>query len=147
LAHNAQALAVTIEPAVVVVAGLFGRSDLWMMDLTSGVFRRMTHEQNASMDIGPWSPDSQRIAVNLFDGRLQELEVASGKTTALTPHTFTAADWRPDGRSLLCFEIGRSRLSVLPLGDATKRALRNKRFTSVAGSHSSIRHETHRAGG
>ena len=108
------------EKNAVVVAGPLGRSDLWMMDLTSGVFRRMTLEQNASQYIGPWSPDSQRIAVNLLSGGIQELEVASGKITALTPDTFTAADWTPDGRSLLCFEIGRSRLSVLPLGGATK---------------------------
>jgi Tol biopolymer transport system component len=71
-------------------------------------------------NIGPWSPDSQRIAVNLSSGGIQELEVASGKITALTPDTFTAADWSPDGRSLLCFETGRSRLSVLPLGGGTK---------------------------
>jgi len=80
----------------------------------------MTRERNLSANIGTWSPDSQRIAVNLFLGGIQELPVASGKITALTPDTFTAADWRPDGRSLLCFEDGRSRLSVLPLGGATK---------------------------
>ena len=73
--------------------GQLGRSDLWMMDLTSGVFRRMTREQNASGYIGPWSPDSQRIAVNLLGGGIQELEVASGKITALAPDTFTADDW------------------------------------------------------
>jgi Tol biopolymer transport system component len=80
----------------------------------------MTREQNADPNIGPWSPDSQRIAVNRFGGGIQALEVASGKTTALAPDTFTAADWSPDGRSLRCFEAERSRLSVLPLGGPTK---------------------------
>ena len=84
----------------------------------------MTREQNVSVDIGPWSPDSLRIAVNLvrenIQGGIQVLEVASGGTTALTPDTFSAADWSPDGRSLLCLDAGRSRLSVLPLGGATK---------------------------
>jgi Tol biopolymer transport system component len=112
------------EKNAAVVAGTAGRSDLWMMDLTSGVFRRMTREHNANSGyIGPWSPDSQRIAVNLLGGGIQELEVASGKNTALAPDPFTADDWSPDGHSLLCFEIGGSRgsrLSVLPLDGATK---------------------------
>jgi hypothetical protein len=75
------------EKSAVVVAGPRPRCDLWMMDLTSGDFRRMTREQSAAMNIGPWSPDSADRGQS-FAEVFRNWRSPPGKITALTPNTF-----------------------------------------------------------
>jgi len=61
---------VTLSPdeknAALTVGAAAGHADTWIMDLSSGVLTRMTLDSQSSM--GPWSPDSQRMAVNHRDG-------------------------------------------------------------------------------
>jgi len=91
-------------------------SDTWIMDLNTGVLTKATLDNRSSSIMGPWSPDSQRIAINqTVRGGISELTVASRKTRILVPDTLYANDWSPDGRSLLCTDADEHRLSVLPL--------------------------------
>jgi len=99
-----------------------GRSDTWIIDLTTGVLTRMTRDSRSSIFIGPWSPDSQRFAVNRQSGGPAEVTVASGKTRVLATDLRYANDWSPDGSSLLSTDQNGHRLAVLALaGETTAR--------------------------
>jgi eukaryotic-like serine/threonine-protein kinase len=103
-----------------VIIGPNGKTDAWIMDMASGIVSPLTHEGDVSPSVGPWSPDSQRIAVNLAQGGLREVVVASGRPTALVADA-EADDWSPDGRTLLCVAgPAARRLSLLSLGNGSK---------------------------
>jgi len=112
------------KSAAVVVGSPTRGPDTWIMDLSSGVLTRMTLDSQSSSRMGPWSPDSQRLAVNGSDGGIRELSVASGKTRVLAPDTLYANDWSPDGNSLVCTDREDHRLVLLPLtGETTPRTI------------------------
>jgi Tol biopolymer transport system component len=101
-----------------------------MMDLTNGVLTRMTLDSQSSIFPGPWSPDSQRIAVNRQNGGPAEVTVASGKLRVLATDLHYANDWWPDGNSLLLIDETGHRLSQLPLtGDTTARTILDTRHS------------------
>jgi serine/threonine protein kinase len=109
------------ERSAAVLTGSFDKLDLWIMDLTSGVMTRATSDERANPVLGPWSPDSRRVAVNTQSGIIQELEVASGKTNPLNTTPLVAEDWSPDGGGLLCIESRLGHLlSLLPLPGGAK---------------------------
>lgn len=114
---------VTLSPdeknAALTVSAETGGADTWIMDLASGVLTRMTLDSRSST--GPWSPDSQRMAVNHPGGGISEVTVASGKTRILAPAPAFANDWSADGGSILCTDApgNAHRLSVLPLTGET----------------------------
>jgi Tol biopolymer transport system component len=114
------------EKSAMLVVGRSGSADTWIMDLATGVLNRLTLDSQSSYSVaGPWSPDSQRVAVNrAFRGGVNELTVASGKSKRLVPDSLFANDWSPDGNSLLCTDDSSHRLSLLPLaGDSTPRTV------------------------
>jgi Tol biopolymer transport system component len=111
-------VSVTLSPdekSAAVVAGTAGRSDTWIMNLSSGVPTRLTLDSRSTALMGPWSPDSQRIAVNRIYGGISELTVASGKARILSSDAIYANDWSPDSSMLLCLDLTGRRLSALPL--------------------------------
>jgi Tol biopolymer transport system component len=61
----------------------------------------MALDFQSSTVTGPWSRDSQRIAVNRRTGGPAEVTVGSGKMRILATEMRTAHDWSPDGASLL----------------------------------------------
>jgi serine/threonine protein kinase len=102
------------EKSVAMSVGTPGKLDTWVMDLTSGVMTRMTHDSQESLHSTPaWSPDSQRLAITQITTGIQEIALASGKVTPLAKEFLIAQDWSPDGSSILC--TAGSRLSLLPL--------------------------------
>jgi Tol biopolymer transport system component len=93
-------------------------SDLWTMDVTTGVQTRRRTEGRASLTLGPWSPDSQRLAVNYRNsGGLYELTLASGKMRTLVPQGLYANAWSPDGRFLLGGIVDGTKWSLIPVND------------------------------
>jgi serine/threonine protein kinase len=107
------------EKSVAMSVGTPGRLDTWVMDLTSGVMTRMTHDSQESLHSPPaWSPDSQRLAITQITTGIQEVVLASGKVTPLAKELLDAQDWSPDGSSILC--IAGSRLSLLFLAGGAR---------------------------
>ena len=113
------------DKSAALVVGSNGRFDTWIMDLVSGSLTRATNEGQTSTDVGPWSPNSERIAINNSQKEtILELTVASGKTRMVSTSEMTAHDWSPDGRSLLCTDRSGNDLAVLPLeGDLVLRTI------------------------
>ena len=104
------------EKSVAVSVGTPGKLDTWVMDLSSGVMTRMTHDSQEALHAAPvWSPDSQRLAITQITTGIQEVAVASGKVTPLAKELLIVEDWSPDGNSILC--TAGSRLSLLRLAD------------------------------
>jgi len=104
---------------VAMSVGTPGKLDTWVMDLTSGVMTRMTHDSQASLHSTPvWSPDSQRLAITQITTGIQEVAVASGNVAPLAKELLEAEDWSPDGSSILC--IAGSHLSLLLLAGGAK---------------------------
>jgi len=121
-------VSVTLSPdekSAAVVAGTGpGRSDTWTMNLSSGVLTRLTLDSRSTALMGPWSPDSLRVAVNYLGGGISELTVASGKARVLSSDAIYAEDWSPDGSMLLCLDLIGRRLSALsPTGEAKLRTI------------------------
>jgi Tol biopolymer transport system component len=113
------------ETSAALVVGVYGRQDIWRMDLSSGALSRLTSDGNGvSSNADVWSPDSERLAVNLGSGRgLLELTVASGQTKVLGTSDLIPSDWSPDNRLLLCVKYG-NRLAGIPLdGDRQPRTI------------------------
>jgi serine/threonine protein kinase len=89
--------------------------DLWIMDLASGALTRETSDGRSSSVVGPWSPDSRRIAMNRMLGGILELTLSSGKTRDLSTEQFYAFDWSRDSRVIVCAdESGRHLAAMAP---------------------------------
>ncbi len=107
------------EKSVAVLVGPPGKSDVWVMDLISGVMTRMTHDSRVSMNSTQvWSPDSQRLAVTQVSTGIQEVALASGKIAQLAKEDLGVEDWSPDGSSILCDDG--TRLTQLVLAGAAR---------------------------
>jgi Tol biopolymer transport system component len=90
------------------------RADLWMLDLTSGGLRRMTNEGQMSFVIGPWSSDSQRLAVNLANSKgILDVTAGSGQTRPFGPAPYYADAWSLDGQSLIVRDTNGDQWSLL----------------------------------
>ena len=91
--------------------------DIWAMDLATGVMTRATNDGNETAVLGPWSPDSQRVALNSLTGEgVREFTVASGKLRTLAQEPLYVYDWSPDGSFLLVGDPATGkRLWKLPL--------------------------------
>ena len=112
------------EKRAAVVSRVKGQVDVWVLDLVSGVLSPLTHGGKASLNIGPWSPDSKRLAVNLAAGGIDEVTVAGGPSRVLAPDSLEAESWLPDGGSLLCVAISQYRqILLLPLDVLKPRML------------------------
>ena len=92
-------------------------TDTWIMDLGSGIRRRITFGLKQA-PYGPvWSPDSKRIAVSLVGVGIREIVAASGTSRDLfsTTQMISADDWSPDGQVLLYVNDPPTRINLLPL--------------------------------
>jgi Tol biopolymer transport system component len=107
------------EKSLAAILGTEQGYDVWTMNLSTGVLTPMSNEGRLTSRIAPaWSRDSRRLAVSRYDGRILEIDTASGKTTPIMDRgEGFVYDWLPDGRSLLCADDAGTRLSLLTLGD------------------------------
>jgi Tol biopolymer transport system component len=102
------------DRSAAVSIGSRSRSDVWILDLATGGLRRMTNNGQSTFVLGPWSPDAQRLAVNLSYSRgVLEVAEASGKTRPLGPAPLYANDWSPDGQFLFCTDVNGDHWSLL----------------------------------
>jgi Tol biopolymer transport system component len=91
---------------VAVHRSLNGNTDIWLLELGRGLFRRLTFDP--AIDIAPvWSPDGRRIAFQSNRAGRFDIywKLADGTATEelllATPQTKSPLDWSPDGRFLL----------------------------------------------
>lgn len=107
--------------------------DVALLDWETHEVHKLTHEEtpNHSWNSVAWSPDGRtlyanRVEVTFTDADVYAVDVASGKTTNLTPHEGTvlnfASSLSPDGKTLLitCDEKGGYQ-NVALLDVATKK--------------------------
>jgi len=99
-----------------------GSVDLWLLDIGSGVFQRLTSGPDSERD-PIWSPDSSRVAYFL-DGKetgLREVVVGTGEKPVYSDGNPTLLDdWSRDGKLLLFHAVGGKAVSVLPLSGDRK---------------------------
>ncbi len=103
------------ERSVALAVRSSGRLETWIMDLTSGALRRASLQEGFTL--GPWSPDSERMAINEVQAKgILEFNVASGATTPIGKSGgFNALDWSPDKRFILCNDTNQHQLATLTL--------------------------------
>ena len=105
------------DTRLVVVRGSGDDRDLWLKDLVSGVFSRLTSASGPEGD-PVWSPDSRRVAyVQSSAGArvLFETLIGSGRQTAIPndgKQPFWLHDWTRDGQHLVVHDAGA--VSLLP---------------------------------
>ena len=98
--------------------------DLWIMDLASGSLTRATNDGRGSSVVGPWSPDSRRIAMNRMLGGILELTLSSGKTRDLSKEQLFAFDWSRDSQVIVATdESGRHLAAMEPDGSREARTV------------------------
>ncbi|MGA2382451.1 MAG: S9 family peptidase [Gemmatimonadales bacterium] len=107
-------------------SGRPGHFELWVQDLTTGRTRRLTSD-SVGIQGGVWSHDSRSLALarsnDFADVDAVLLDVGSGNTRVLTPHTgsksYTPVAFSPDDRQLLLIsdaKDGVPRLAIVELG-------------------------------
>jgi serine/threonine protein kinase/Tol biopolymer transport system component len=107
-----------------VPGGVSGTSgvDLWLLDIASGVFSRLTSGTDSERD-PVWSPDSRRVAFTL-DGKetgIREIVVGSGEAPVFSDGKIAYLDdWSRDGKLIVYHPQGGKTISVLPLSDERK---------------------------
>jgi len=98
----------------VVSIGPNGSADAWTIDLATGALRRATSDGRVSFSLGPLSPDSQRLAVNLTSSKgVLEASPTGGNTRILGPPPLYADDWSPDGQFLFCRDVNGDHWALL----------------------------------
>ncbi len=116
------------EKRLVVVMGTGTDLDLWLKDLTSGAFSRLTSAPGSEQEPA-WSPDSRRVAYvnrNENQGAVYETLIGSGKHTAIPNsqgQNFVLQTWTTEGTHLIVRRGSVSGdISLLPFtqGDASK---------------------------
>jgi len=109
------------DKSAMVTIGRIGHADIWTMDLKTGSLRRATNNSNATFVLGPWSPDSRRLTVNLINSQgVLETTPAFGNTRPLGPPPFYADDWSPDGKYVFCRDVNGERWSLLAANGSQK---------------------------
>jgi Tol biopolymer transport system component len=104
-----------------------GQGDLWDVNLTSGIFSRLT--THAGLDSDPsWSPDERSLVFSSIRGGRQAVfvkDLVSGKEDQLVALEQPAVvdEWTPDGRYVILRTRGHALYSVSMLGDRTPRLL------------------------
>ena len=111
------------EPSTTALSG----TDIWMMDLTTGVLSRLTSDPDFDGDPS-WSPDERSIAFTTRrPGRMSlfKKDLSTGAETPLTNFGFPVNldEWTPDGRFVIFRNLGRA-IQALPLvGERTPRII------------------------
>jgi len=109
------------EKRLVVVMGTGNDLDLWLKDLASGAFSRLTTAPGSEQE-PTWSPDSRRVAYvhrTENQGALYETLIGSGKHTAIPNgdgQNLVLQTWTPDGKHLVVRRgSGSGDISLLPV--------------------------------
>ena len=103
------------EKSILLGLGTLIRWEVAVMDGATGVVSRVSDIPRPSVNLGPWSQDARRIAVNTRNaGGIFEVSVASAEKRPLG-EGFYAEDWLPDGESLLCRDNDGTKLAILQL--------------------------------
>ena len=104
-----------------------GGTDIWMIDLTTGVLSRLTSDPDFDGDPS-WSPDERSMAFTTRrTGRLslfqKDLSTGAEAPLANLPFPATLDEWTPDGRFVIFRNLGRA-IQALPLvGERTPRII------------------------
>ncbi len=101
--------------------------DLWDVDLTSGMFSRLTSDPGDDSDPS-WSPDERAIAFTSTRTGVKTIfkkDLVSGKEEPLVPFDQPAAldQWTPDGRFVIFRNHGKEVYAMPLAGDRTVRML------------------------
>jgi Tol biopolymer transport system component len=99
------------ERKAAVAVGPLMNIDTCIMELSTGVLTHLTTGAVDSINVGAWSPDSERLVINSASVGTSQLDVRSGKRTPLDKQCH-AEDWAPDGRSILCTTGGGDLLTI-----------------------------------
>jgi serine/threonine-protein kinase len=91
-----------------------GEADIWIKDLSSGAFQRVT-SMTGSENQEVWSPDSRRLAFVTSRG-ISYTVIGSGTVTPVPggEGPTLLEQWTPDGKYLLMRRQGKGPLSLLP---------------------------------
>jgi Tol biopolymer transport system component len=97
--------------------------DLWLLDLSTGVFSRLTSGADSERD-PLWSPDSRRVIYTVPDGKepgIREVVIGAGDTSVFGDGRANFLDdWSRDGKLLVYHTQGGNDISVLPLSGDRK---------------------------
>src|SRR5581483_11406777 len=100
-----------------------GSVDLWLLDLTTNVFSRLTSGPDSERD-PLWSPDSRRVLYTVFDGKepsIREVVIGGADSAVFAdgmPNSLDDAS--RDGKLLVYHTPGGMSVSVLPLSGERK---------------------------
>ncbi len=124
--------------------------DLALLDWATRQIRKLTHEEtpNHSWESVAWSPDGRTLYANRSDAGhtdadIYAVDVASGKTTNLTPHQGNvlnfAASLSPDGKTLLIMSDekgGYQNVALLEVATTKKTWVTDTKWEANAGDFS-----------
>jgi Tol biopolymer transport system component len=101
--------------------------DIWLLDLGTGVFSRLTADPRADVD-PVWSPDERSIVFSAFrSGKFTpfQKDLATGKEERLVDFAEDAVvdDWSPDGRFVIVRTFGRAVYAMPMTGERKLRVL------------------------
>jgi serine/threonine protein kinase len=108
-----------------------GNLDLWDIDLTRGVGRRLTTDDNDD-NHGMYSPDGKSFARTSNRAGAFDLYV-DNKLTAKAEGAVALTDWTSDGRYIVYFDRGqttRGDIWLLPIGGAPRPFLKSRFYES-----------------
>lgn len=120
-------LAASGNRAGVVQLDTRGAGDLWDVDLTTGIFSKLT--RNPAFDTDPsWSPDERRVAFTSNRTGVAAVYVKDVITEAEAPlvvmkESVMVDQWTPDGKFVIFRNTGRAVWSVAVSGDRTPKML------------------------
>ena len=97
--------------------------DLWLLDLSTGVFSRLTSGPDSERD-PLWSPDSHSVTYTVTDGKepgIRQVVIGAGDTPVFADRKANwLDDWSRDGKLLVYHTSGGNDISVLPLSGDRK---------------------------
>jgi Tol biopolymer transport system component len=110
-----------------------GNSDLWDVDLVTGIFSRLTTDSARDTDPS-WSPDERALVfTSERTGRSAVFikDLVIGKEEPLVPcdESVVVDQWTPDGRFVIFRNLGKAVYAMRVVGERTPRMLADTTFT------------------
>jgi TolB protein len=121
----------TVSPdgrSVAIILSIHGNPDLYVIDMASGRWRRLTDTKNASEGVPSWSPDGKKIVYVSDETRSPQLYVIDVETRQKRRLTKkgsqnTDPDWGADGRiAYVTKRNGQNAIAVIPPADGDAAA-------------------------
>jgi len=109
-----------------------GNSDLWSVDVASGIFSRLTTDPAQDTDPS-WSPDERALAFRTSrTGRdavfVKNLVSGTESPLVVFPERITLDQWTPDGRFVIFRTFGKAVYAMALTGNRTPHMLVDTRF-------------------